>query len=445
MSGYQQQKNIKDPLPCIICKGSFKHLKEHTRLAHSSQRPYKCTSCPKSFKVPYVLKLHLITHSNQKPYKCYSCSKSFNNPGSLSHHKKIHDSDDISCDSCSKVFINKLRMKTHKKRYHDGLIETTKCPVCSKQIENNLFKVHSYTHTGEKPFVCSTCERSFNNNGSLFRHRKLHSEKRYSCNFCTKTYPSEDHLDMHKKCHISRKTAKGGLKPVKKITEYKVCKICLQSVKDLNEHRMGVHSTDRDFNCEHCTKTYKTANVLEDHMKRKHTNILSYQCSTCDKKFNVNRVLKKHIEQHVNENIKCKICNKSFPSLASVEAHEKSHNKKFVEIRCELCPKLVREVYMEKHLKFHGSQVETCTICQKVFKTDLSLKEHEQTHIERKRNFQCNVCNSKMYSMNLLKQHNLIHTTEKPYACTIENCYRRFNNTGSLSRHKRTHTNLALT
>ena len=42
-----------------------------------------------------------------KMYKCDSCSYSNKNGGTLSHHKKIHNPDNIPCDVCSKVFISR--------------------------------------------------------------------------------------------------------------------------------------------------------------------------------------------------------------------------------------------------------------------------------------------------------------------------------------------------
>ena len=179
-------------------------------------------------------------------------------------------------------------------------------------------------------------------------------------------------------------------------------------------------------------------------MKRKHSDSMDHQCSTCGKKFNVDRVLKKHIEQvHGKEDMKCKICNKGFSNIAAVEGHEQRHNKfEFLEIQCDLCPKLVREEYLQNHKKKHRSQDRTCSLCEKVFKTNDELKNHELIHTERKRIFECKVCDAKMHSMRLLKSHSLIHTTETPFSCPIENCDRRFNNCGSLSHHKRKHKTL---
>ena len=413
------------------------HLKMHSG-EKSNHKPFECISCLKYFRNASKLKEHALIHSNDKPYKCTSCSKSYNNHGSLSHHRQIHNPNNVSCDLCQKRFISKDRLKAHMKHHLEEL-ETTKCSVCSKYIQSRSFTEHSYTHTGEKPFVCSTCQKGFNNRGSLSHHRKLHSVKQYLCSICEKAFPNQSQLGNHKKSHLGSKTGKQESKAMKRQTEYKLCEICQKYVKRLNDHTMGVHSTERNFNCEHCSKSYKTALALRDHTIRKHTDSLDHQCSTCGKKFNVERVLKKHIELHSDENMKCKICNKSFPHLAAVEAHEKRHNKEFDKIQCELCPQLIREDYMDKHKQMHGSQNRMCSVCQKVLKTNGELKKHEQIHTERKRAFECKICDGRMHSMTLLKSHSLIHTTETPYSCSIEDCDQRFNNAGSLSHHKMKH------
>ena len=401
---------------------------------------HMCTSCPKSFKTSYPLKIHTLTHSTQKPYSCNNCLKSFNNYGSLHHHKRTHVSDDIPCDLCNEIFTSKDKMKRHKNRHHDGL-KTTKCPVCLKLIESGSFSVHSFVHTGEKPFVCSICQKSFNNPGSLSRHRRSHSENenKYPCNICGKLFPSKINLTMHTKCHLGSKTEKNKLKKEKKVPR-EFCAICQKAFKSLKGHTISFHSTEQNFDCGQCSKSYKSATVLKDHTKRKHTDSLDYQCSICDKKFNVERVLKKHMGLHGDEIFKCKICSKGFPQLEKVKNHERIHNKEFAEIQCDLCPKLVRKTYLEKHKKCHGSQDKICKTCEKAFKTS-SLKKHELTHIERKRDFECNICNARTHSINLLKRHKLIHTSETPYHCSIEGCGRRFNNPGTLSHHKRKHKN----
>ena len=125
-----------------------------------------------------------------------------------------------------------------------------------------------------------------------------------------------------------------------------------------------------------------------------------------------------------------------FPNLKRLRIMKESTIKNLLKFNVTSVPNL-----SEKHKKCHGSQDKICKTCKKAFKTLSSLKKHELTHIERKRDFECNICNVRTHSINLLKSHKLIHTSETPYHCSIEGCGRRFNNPGSLSCHKRKHKN----
>jgi uncharacterized Zn-finger protein len=55
--------------------------------ASAEKIPYKCTYCPKSFKLKNTLIRHIRNHSGQKPYVCKTCNKSFVRKDILAGHK----------------------------------------------------------------------------------------------------------------------------------------------------------------------------------------------------------------------------------------------------------------------------------------------------------------------------------------------------------------------
>lgn len=53
---------------------------------------------------------------------------------------------------------------------------------------------------------------------------------------------------------------------------------------------------------------------------------------------------------------------------------------------------------------------------------------------------ECSDCGLRFHCLITLKLHQLTHTKEKPYACSVPNCGKRFSQSLSLWRHVRTHT-----
>ncbi|GAA5851359.1 hypothetical protein JCM3766R1_007012 [Sporobolomyces carnicolor] len=49
------------------------------------------------------------------------------------------------------------------------------CPHCSKRFARpSSLRIHTFSHTGEKPFTCPQCERAFSVQSNLRRHLKIH-------------------------------------------------------------------------------------------------------------------------------------------------------------------------------------------------------------------------------------------------------------------------------
>ena len=102
---------------CNICQKRFKDRKNfqrHMWAKHglrgkripaaacdpaSSDLPYKCNKCDKTFSSSSAVKLHMNTHLTRRPFKCTLCEKEFNQKGNAKEHLKKHLEKETISDS----------------------------------------------------------------------------------------------------------------------------------------------------------------------------------------------------------------------------------------------------------------------------------------------------------------------------------------------------------
>lgn len=58
--------------------------------AVTSDRPYRCSECGKTFTSPTSLRIHLKIHSEDKPHQCSVCGKRFLWLCVLKRHQVVH-------------------------------------------------------------------------------------------------------------------------------------------------------------------------------------------------------------------------------------------------------------------------------------------------------------------------------------------------------------------
>ncbi|XP_028275074.1 hypermethylated in cancer 1 protein isoform X1 [Parambassis ranga] len=110
-------------------------------------RPYRCSSCEKTYKDPATLRQHEKTHWLTRPYPCSICGKKFTQRGTMTRHMRSHlGLKPFACDSCGMRFTRQYRLTEHMR-----------------------------IHSGEKPYECQVCGGKFAQQRNLISHMKMHS------------------------------------------------------------------------------------------------------------------------------------------------------------------------------------------------------------------------------------------------------------------------------
>lgn len=76
----------------------------------------------------------------------------------------------------------------------------------------------------------------------------------------------------------------------------------------------------------------------------------------------------------------------------------------------------------------------SCEICQKSFRQESSFRRHKLIHADVKP-YSCKYCFKKIRHETALKEHERIHTGETPYSCPI--CNKTFRQQGALKYHEK--------
>lgn len=97
-----------------------------------SDNLFRCDKCDRCFKLFYHLKQHMKTHtaSSEKPFVCKHCGKTYAREGALKQHVN-------TCHYDAEELNKKLKKKVHM------------CVYCSKEFDHfGHFKEHLRKHTG---------------------------------------------------------------------------------------------------------------------------------------------------------------------------------------------------------------------------------------------------------------------------------------------------------
>ena len=152
----------------------------------------------------------------------------------------------------------------------------------------------------------------------------------------------------------------------------------LKSGRD--RHIQAVHDKDYPFKCSIC-KTFKSLykSGVDNHVKWVHEGKKPFLCSECNAKFATRHVLNRHTlllhkESNSTKN-QCTVCGKNIKLKQNLKSHLITHEDKR-EFECNLCESRFNlKGGLKRHIKIVHDKVMrfSCSICDKNFALGLSL------------------------------------------------------------------------
>ncbi|XP_038591177.1 zinc finger protein 699-like isoform X1 [Micropterus salmoides] len=413
---------------------------------------------------------------------------------------------DDSLSSCSDEdpsFVGPQMFSDRKQGTSDIKASTSKktrkvqCFFCKEHLSTSL-RTHMKTHFPTSEYACPRCDTRFKFISSFRLHmsrtcfeystQQVDPEKPeeakslYKCDQCDEAFRYKVSLRMHKLTHnelycgVCRKVLRDAATLARHKASHTLfqCNRCEQSFplfKPLLSHYKNVHKISRPFKCNHCPRTLSRLRIFIAH-EWKHTGRMPFQCAHCGLRFNTDSDLLSHERVHTGEkpylcaecgrtfaqksnlmrhfnflhsesrNEKkhsCSECGKSFKEKGALRKHQrKNHLRELFRHPCSYCGKMMSASALARHNLIHsGERPFKCTVpeCDRYFRSTSEVKRHVLIHHTTERPYKCNVCGKGFVKMCYLNVHAKIHSGEKPFVCHI--CGKAFPKIYSMHRHKK--------
>ena len=425
---------------CKQCSQQFpseEQLENHSSVHYLSMTTeYGCTSCVKLFSKPDELQKHLMDIHAHHLYRCSLCKEIFDSKVNIQVHFAIKHSNEcklFKCTQCDNIFRSETEWQVHIRVNHLHIAKPYRCLFCQNSFCSEMdLQCHLTTHS--KPFKCPMCSDSFHIEFLLDQHmQNVHADKGDNPNDSAVT-PNKSKSFSTSPVSVKVKHEKesdGYLSPTGKsvnsfspVMSPSLCSaLASTSVWKSGDPMHICNICDQKFTSQALLQTHKSQDhglkmqkspetvLMEDfsttgtsNLQIRNSALLSAltgdrqeSCMYCSHTFKNKVEYEKHMRIHLSsENLKCKICDKEFPSGSILAEHKLQHCKIQQGNCCVVCKMVLKsEDHFYIHSQDHGYQgsLLQCIICRQTLASLVELQMHGKHHFQSKPNFYtCCVC-----------------------------------------------------
>uniref|UniRef100_A0A0K2THI2 C2H2-type domain-containing protein n=1 Tax=Lepeophtheirus salmonis TaxID=72036 RepID=A0A0K2THI2_LEPSM len=401
-------KNESVPFKCHICQDVYpeaSQLKIHLDSAHTPTKSiFQCDTCPASFvnakdKNKHMINEHRFGSFFEKLFWCPLCNQGFTRHYNLKMHLyKTHGKETIDNNFSSEELTEILSPRPSNGK------DSVNRSVVSKAT-------HYFDETkGTQMLSCNLCSDSFLRKNDLWIHlESAHAAVLPVCRVCEDKFLDLAELKEHiELAHGKRKpgpASKTNAHPLSRSGSCQCleCGIILPERLSLSTHMKIVHSTmetDIGSHCELCQKDFPSLLDLEAHQKGKHPNLNKRLQNLRDALFPEPKKMKLETDDEGNSALSV-LSMSSVSSLVNDARCDVSPSKLRSSTACPVCGVVLSpKTNINVHLRTHsGDRPYTCVLCLNKFRQKAHLMKHFRcAHHQKMPPFVCQFCGCESFS-----------------------------------------------